>query len=93
MRHEFIRAKDLEPGMVLIPPIRTMRHAVVEGFKSMDGAGLVIDKLGTPANPSDVPHDMRNHKTSYVIVKTDIGLRSFEAHAGVNVLVPSDSNG
>jgi hypothetical protein len=41
-------------------------------------------------NQKGVPRDMRNHDTSYVVVKTDIGLKSFEALAGVNVIVPYD---
>lgn len=72
MKHDFVQACDLKPGMVIVPPLRTMRHAVVEGFKSTGGYAK----------------DMRNHATDYVIVKTDIGLKSYEALAGVNVLVP-----
>lgn len=87
MKHAFIQAQDLEEGMVIIPPIRTMRHAVVEGIKARDGYGLVVNEFGKLANFRDVPRDMRNHDTSYVVVKTDIGVRSYESLAGVNVMV------
>ncbi len=73
MKHKLVAAEALQPGMVIVPPLRTMRHAVVEGFRSTGGYSK----------------DMRNHATDYVIVKTDIGLKSYEAQQGVNVLIAS----
>jgi hypothetical protein len=90
MKHEYVQAQDLCAGMVIVPPLRTMRHAIVERIKQRDGAGLVIDEKGTPADKSGVPRNMRNHDTSYVVVQTDIGLKSYQALEGVNVLVPQN---
>lgn len=90
MKHGYVIAKELAQGMVIVPTIRTMRHAIVERIKYRDDHPLVqVELRGKPADKSDVPRSMRNHKSSYVVVATDIGLRSFEAHAVVSVMVPS----
>lgn len=77
MKHKLVEARNLKTGMVIIPPLRTMRHAVVEKIKCSDSFqnsyGVVLGAI---------PADMRNHDTSYVVVQTDIGPRSFEADAG-----------
>jgi hypothetical protein len=85
MKHEYVQAQDLCAGMVIVPPLRTMRHAIIERIKSIDGSGIPNKNTG---QVSGVPRDMRNHDTSYVVVQTDIGLKSYQALEGVNVLVP-----
>ncbi len=81
MKHELVYARDLTPGMVIVPPIRTMRHATVESLKFADGDGV--------SKGVGVPRDMRNHKASYVVVNTDIGPKSFRSDQGVSVMVSS----
>jgi len=86
MKRDSIQARDITPGMTIVPPIRTMRHALVERVRR-DGDGLVIDTQGTPFDKNDIPRNMRNHNTSYIVLVTDIGLKSYDANQVVDVLV------
>lgn len=85
MRHEFIQAKDIKPGMILVPAIRTMRHAVVEKIAYSDWPIKAFNEVVSKG----VPYDMKNHEGAYIVVLTDIGLKSLEMFSGVDVMVPA----
>lgn len=83
MKRDSIQARDITRGMTIVPPIRTMRHAFVERIKSHD---TTQDSWGTDA--PIVPADMRNHNASYIVLMTDIGLKSYDSSQVVDVLIP-----
>jgi len=84
MKRNTVPAEELQAGMIIIPPLRTMRHAEVERIVSR-GVEFGEGKLAKFAG-------MKNHDGAYVYVSTDIGGRSFKVGSMVDVYEPQYSD-